>query len=205
VSNKRLVPRAARARTRRPAAAAPAQAWRYALGEYVRGLILLLVVYLSGCTKNIDTALTDKELNAVFSKNEQEYKLLTKMITDDASTLQKFEIGDDRLGEYRLYDDGWAKEYGNYVPIDIILAEYALTESRYQEHLNLLSSAGASVIERYNGSVSIAISASGFVFGGCLSQIHFDPLKLELEKPAWAQVYYQAKFNDNWGAETKCN
>ncbi|MGR6874057.1 hypothetical protein ACU6U9_17500 [Pseudomonas sp. HK3] len=167
--------------------------------------LFLLLVCLTGCSKNIDTALTEKDLIAELSEHGQQYRLLREMITEDVKALQKFEVGEDRLGEYQLYDDGWAKRYDNYVPLEAILSEYSLTQSRHQEYLNLLSSAGASAIERYNGNVSIAISALGFVFGGCLSQIHYSPHKLELEKSSWAQVYHQAKFNDNWGGETKCN
>jgi hypothetical protein len=174
-------------------------------GEFVRGLLFVLLACLISCSKNVDTALTEKELIAVFSEHEPEYKLLIEMVTDDASTLQKFEVGAEILGEYRLYDVGWAKKYGDYVPFENILAEYSITQLRYQKYLNLLTVAGASAVERYNGSVSIAIAASGFVFGGCLSQIHYNPNKLELEKPSWAQVYYQVNYNDNWGAETKCN
>jgi hypothetical protein len=174
-------------------------------GKKVRGFLFLLFVCLSGCSKNIDSALTDKDLIAEFSTHEQQYKKLREMVTADANELQKFEVGNDRLGEYRLYDDGWAKQYGNYIPLEAILAEYSLTQSRLQEYLSLLSTTGASVVERYKGSVSISISSSGFVFGGCLSQIHYEPNMLTLEKPSWAQVYYQAKFSDNWGGETKCN
>jgi len=83
--------------------------------------------------------LTDKELISAFSEYEKEYKLLIDMITNDANSFKKFEVGDERLGEYWLYDDGWAKEYGNYVPIEAVLAEYSLTQTRYQEYLHLLS------------------------------------------------------------------
>ena len=114
-------------------------------------------------------------------------------------------MASDRLGKYRVYDGGWAKEYGKYVPIGSALEEYSLTEVRYQKYLDLLSSAEASVVERYGNSVSIAISATGFVFGGCLTEIHYSPDKLSLEKPSWAQIYYQVQYNENWGGETKCN
>lgn len=174
-------------------------------GETVREILVLLLACLSGCGNNIDNALTDEGLLEKFSDHEQHYKTLREMITSDAHELQIFAVADDRLGKYRLDDDGWAKQYGSYVPLEVILAEYSLTQSRYNEYLDLLSAAGASVVVRYNGSVSISISSSGFVFGGCLSQIQYDPDKIELEKPSWAQVYYQAKFSDNWGAETKCN
>ncbi|MBU6953515.1 hypothetical protein [Hahella sp. HN01] len=173
-------------------------------GDIVRSLLLLFIC-LSGCSKNIDNAMTDKDLIAEFSGHEQSFKLLIDMITADASSLQKFEIGNDRVGEYRLYDEGWEKQYGNYVPLEVVLAEYSLTKARHQEYLKLLSNTNASKIERYNGSVSVVISTSGFLFGGCISLIRYDPKKLELTKPSWAQVYYQAKFNDNWGGETKCN
>ncbi|MBL52272.1 MAG: hypothetical protein CL590_00020 [Alteromonadaceae bacterium] len=171
----------------------------------MRGFIFLLIVGVSGCSKNIDSALTSKDLIAEFSKHEQQYKKLRDMVTADANELQKFEVGIHRLGDYRLYDDGWAKQYGNYISLEAILAEYSLTQSRLQEYLTLLSATGASVVERHKDSVSISISSSGFVFGGCLSQIHYEPNVLTLEKPSWAQVYYKAKFYDNWGGETKCD
>lgn len=171
----------------------------------MRGFLILLIVCLSGCSKNIDTALTDEDLKESFSKHEKQYKKLRQMISSDAKVRQKFEVGTERLGEYRLYDDGWAKNYGNFISLDVILAEYSLTQSRLQEYLSLLSATGASVVERYKDSVSFNISSSGFVFGGCLSQINYEPKMLKLEKPSWAVVYYQARFNDNWSGETKCN
>lgn len=78
-------------------------------GTKVRGFIFLLIVGISGCSKNIDSAFTDKDLIAEFSKHEKQYKKLRDMVTADANELQKFEVGNDRLGECRLYDDGWAK------------------------------------------------------------------------------------------------
>ena len=171
----------------------------------MRILYILLVVSLTSCSKNIDSALTAKELETKFSAHKQQYNQLREMITYDSKSLQQFKVGDERLGEYQLYDKGWAKQYGNYVPLERILSEYKLTQIRHQEYLNLLSVVGASEIELYKGSIFITLSASGYVFGGCLSQISYSPNNLKLEKPSWAQVYYNTKFTDNWGGETKCN
>ncbi|GGI85830.1 hypothetical protein [Shewanella gelidii] len=93
----------------------------------MRVFVFLLLVCLTGCSKNVDTALTDEELVAEFSEHEQQYILLRNMITHDAKVLKKFEIGDDRLGEYRLYDDGWAKQYGNHVSLESVLSSLELT------------------------------------------------------------------------------
>ncbi|WP_076924296.1 hypothetical protein [Pseudoalteromonas sp. EB27] len=171
----------------------------------MRIFFILLIVSLTSCSKNIDSALTDKELETKFSEHKLQYTQLREMITDDSKFLQKFKVGNDRLGEYQLYDKGWAKQYGYYVSFVRILSEYKLTQTRYLEYLNLLSVVGASEIELYKGNVFVTLSSSGFVFGGCLSQIIYSPNNLKLERPSWAQVYYQAKLTDNWGGETKCN
>lgn len=171
----------------------------------MRLILSFLIMLLSACGTNIDSAMDVQAMTSSYSEHQKSYNQLAKMILEDSKGRQKFEVGDDRIGDYRLYDKGWAKLYGNYVTLDIVLSESAITDKRHSDYIALLNRLGASVVAQYEQHVSITISATGLAIGGCLTQLLHKPSEFSLEKPPWAQVFHKADLGKSWYGITKCN
>ena len=167
--------------------------------------IFLVVLLCVACTKNTDEALNESELISNFEAHQESYSKMKDMIILDVRSQSYFKVGLDRIGEYSLDETGWYKNYNEYVPYDIVLGIYLLSHERVEEYLRLLKITGAEEVEYYNGNVAITVLANGFLFGGCLSQIYYQPNKVVLDRSSWANVYHSAVFSENWAGETECN
>ena len=170
-----------------------------------RFLVLISFLLCVSCTKNTNKALDEVELKSNYEIYNGAYSKLKDMITTDSGELANFKIGIDIIGDYEFDGDGWYKNYREYVPYEVVLGLYLLSDERIQNYIGLLEETGAQKVEFYGGYVAITVLANGFVFGGCLSQIYFHPVRAELERPSWASTYYSVRFSENWTGETKCN
>ncbi len=141
----------------------------------------------------------------LFKSHNAKFKLLRDMISADAQELDHFHISEDKIGKYTQSEKGWSKKYGEYVPFSVVTGTYNLNNKRHQDYVNILQSIGASAVNYYNGNVSITVFSAGFVFGGCSSDIIFQPTKINLEQPSWSKTYFKVYFDQNWGGETKCS
>ncbi len=173
--------------------------------KLMRNFYFIFCLFLVGCTKNTNTAPNESELTKHFNEHHRSFDKLRSMIISDSHDLDYFQIREGKIGEYDLTEKGWSKDYGHYVPFSVVTGTYRLTSSRYDEYVQLLKSTKATAVDYYNGNVAISIFSAGFVFGGCISEIIYQPDKISLSRPSWATTYYQAYFDENWGAQTKCN
>ncbi|MGQ8367381.1 hypothetical protein [Glaciecola sp. 1036] len=168
-------------------------------------IVLLSILLCVSCTKNTDEDFDEVELKSNYESYSGAYSKLKDMMNTDSKEMAIFEIGIDSIGDYKFDGDGWYKNYKEYVSYDVVLGVYMLSDERIQNYIGLLKETGAQKVEFYRGNVAITVLANGFVFGGCLSQIYFHPVKTELERPSWTTTYYSARFSENWSGETKCN
>ena len=175
------------------------------LAIFLTGLFVIAILMLPGCEKNTRQALDKAALMDVFNANTTAFYLLKDMIIADSADGTPFQIGEGRIGRYSLSDKGWSKTYGQYVPFSVVTGTYNLTAGRYEQYLSLLRKAQATIVSTYQGRVFFTVLANGFVFGGCISEVIYHPAAVSFSKPSWALHYESVKFNENWGAETRCN
>jgi len=164
-----------------------------------------MLFFLISCEKNIDNAMNEEALNQTFQMHKSKFKQLAQMIIEDSNNLKKLKISEKRIGEYSLHDEGWAKKYGEFVSIEIALKESSISLNRYQKYKSLLGRSESSKVLFYDNEVDITVSATGFVFGGCLSLVLYKPSGASLKKPSWAQVFYSTQFEENWYGVTRCD
>ena len=115
---------------------------------------------------------SDESFRTLFREHEAAFVSLRDMMLSEKELLA---IGDDRVGDYWLFDRKWSKGSGNapgYSESEM-LEKTGLSSERYHTYLELLGSVGAFRVTKgsSSGPVSIHVARDGVVPWGYIKSI----------------------------------
>lgn len=157
-------------------------------------------------------------LKASFTKSEDTYLELMKMIAADTAVGNCGSISDDHVMGWWEYSGLWntSQDYDRKVELPIVLSEVGISKERYTLYLEKLSLIGAeegvshcNELETIRGTKAVStrfgLSASGLSVSGCTTHIVHrgnEPIPESEETPGY--FYKRVPIDENWYIEHGC-
>jgi len=144
-------------------------------------IVLTGIVLFSSCSEP-----SKEKLTATYEKAKPDYELLKLAIIEDTKDRDCFEIGLDKIGEYRESFGTWKhrNDYNTKLSLSQVLSLVDLDEERFEAYKQLFEKTGSERVSycgdtKFGPWISIFIHGSGISVSGCVGTIDWSQIMRE--------------------------